>query len=194
MVPFLVHPKNNNYFGKEDFNDRKFTMGLWNLLKNISDPETAQCLWKVLKNIGNAEATRESMRYSYKKHLRGAIEGKISMEGLTAHQVALWGALGERYEIKGFKINTSNIMQTLSNQQMVLAELLPFLYLSEDESREALVEYVIYKEYPKDAKVSWLTNIVQKGHKITREKDDLYEEMMKLSKTKEFAWLLLLSK
>jgi len=167
-------------------------MGLLDLLKNISDPESARSLWKILKNFGNAEGQRESMRYSYEKHLKGALKGKISIDGLRPHQVALWGALAERYEIDGFKVNTANFFQTISNQQMVLAELLPFLYLHEDEAREALVEYVVYKEYPKDARISWLTNVVQKGHKITKEKDDLYDEMMKVSKGMGVAWLSLL--
>ena len=167
-------------------------MGLGDILKNLSNPESARSLWKVLKNLGNAEGQRESMKYSYEKHLKGALKGKISIDGLTPHQVALWGALAERYEISGIKVNTKNFFQTISNQQMVLAELLPFLYLPEDEAREALVEYVIYKEYTKDAKVSWLKNVVQKGNKITKEKDDLYDEMMKTSKVIGVAWLSLL--
>ena len=119
-------------------------MGLWNLLKNLRDPESARSLWKVLKSLGSAGGTRESMRFSYQKHFKGAVKGKISIEGLTPHQVALWCALAERYEIDGFKVNTANFFQDIFNQQTVLAELTPFLYLPEDEAREALVEYVIY--------------------------------------------------
>lgn len=169
-------------------------MGFFNLLKNMKDPECAQSLWKILKNFGTSEATRESMRYSYSKHFKGALKGEISIEGLTPHQVALWGALVERYEIngiKGFKVDATNFFQGIYKQQTVLAELIPFLYLPEDEGRESLVEYVIYKECPKDARISWLTNIVQKGIKITEEKDDLYDEMIERARTLGFAWLLL---
>jgi hypothetical protein len=167
-------------------------MGLWNLLKNMSDPESARSFWKVLKKLGSTEAIRESVRFSYDKHFKGAVKSKISIEGLTPHQVALWCVLAERYEIDGFKVNTANFFQDIFNQQTVLAELTPFLYLPEDEAREALVEYVIYKEYPKDANISWLTNVVQKGHKITKEKDDLYDEMMKRAKVIGVAWLSLM--
>jgi len=170
-------------------------MGLWNLLKNLREPGSAQSLWKILKSLGSAEGTRESMRFSYQKHFKGAVKGKISIEGLTPHQVALWCALAERYEIggfKGFKVDTANFFQGVFNQQTVLAELIPFLYLPEDEAREALVEYVIYKEYPKDANISWLTNVVQKGHKITKEKDDLYDKMMERAKVIGVAWLSLM--
>lgn len=170
-------------------------MGLFNLLKNLKDPESARSLWKILKNLGTSESTRESMRFSYDKHFKGAIKGEISIEGLTPHQVALWGALVERYEIngfKGFKVDTTNFFQGIYKQQTVLAELVPFLYLPENEGREALVEYIIYKEYPKDARISWLTTVVKKGHKITKEKDDLYDEMMERAKVIGFTWLSLL--
>ena len=35
--------------------------------------------------------------------------------------------------------------------------------VDEDVASEAVAEYVVYKEMPKDARISWLTTIVQQG-------------------------------
>lgn len=74
------------------------------------------------------------------------------------------------------------------------AELLPFLYLDKQTGREALAEYVVYKEMPKDAKISWLETVVQRGCELAKSKNGkkAYNAWMPVAKTNRAVWLLLL--
>jgi len=69
----------------------------------------------------------------------------------------------------------------------------PFLYLKQDIAREAAAEYVVYKEMPKDARISWLTTIVQQGCQIGKDKNqDEYNALMEMAEGAGVVWLLLL--
>ena len=59
--------------------------------------------------------------------------------------------------------------------------------------REALAEYVVYKEMPKDAKIAWLETVVQKGCDLAKSKRDkkAYDAWMPVAKTNGVVWLLL---
>jgi hypothetical protein len=97
--------------------------------------------WYLMKNRNNAEGIREAMRMSYDKHLNLAIEGKMhSFTPTPPEWLPLYGALSTRYVVRGVPID--NVIA----EQLIWADLLPFLYLEQDIAREALAEYVVYKE------------------------------------------------
>jgi hypothetical protein len=142
--------------------------------------------WHQLKNINNAEGIRETMRMSYDKHLKLAQNGKIPLNGETPHRTALYGALGSRFRVSGVPVD--NVIA----EALIWADLMPFLYLDSDIGREALAEYVVYKEMPKDAKISWLTTLVQKGCQIAQNNHEEYNMLITIAKTNGAVWLLLL--
>ena len=116
--------------------------------------------WHQLRNLNNAEGIRESMRMSYDKHLKLATEGRIRfLTPTTPHRTALYDAMGTRYMASGVPIDNATA------EMLIWADLLPFLYLDERMAREALAEYVVYKEMPKDARISWLTALVISSRK-----------------------------
>ena len=101
-------------------------------------------------------------------------------------QFALYGALSTRYQASGVPINTIT-------ERLIWTDLLPFLYVDEDVASEAVAEYVVYKEMPKDARISWLTTIVQQGCQIGKDKNqDEYNALMETAKANGVVWLLLL--
>lgn len=105
---------------------------------------------KLLLNAGNAEGCREAMRMSYKKHLRGARQGMVSDADTSPHYAGLYGALASRYKV----------LRMPMMEVVIWAELVPFLLMRETEAVEALAEYVVYKERPSEAKVSWLKKLI----------------------------------
>jgi hypothetical protein len=142
--------------------------------------------WHKLKNINNAEGIRESMRMSYDKHFRLAIEGKIPLNRGTPHQTALYGALGSRYLVRGVPVDS------VIAEALIWTDLLPFFYLDQHTAREALAEYVVYKEMPKDANISWLTTLVQKGCQVGKDNhQEEYDTFMTVAKANGVVWLLL---
>lgn len=142
--------------------------------------------WHQFKNINNAEGIRETMRMSYDKHLKLTMKGKMPLSaGTTPHSVALYGALGSRFRVSGIPVNN------FIAEALIWADLLPFLYLDSEIAREALAEYVVYKEMPKDAKISWLTTIVQKGCQAGKDNHEEYDTFMTVAKANGAVWLLL---
>src|SRR6056297_2597627 len=79
---------------------------------------------------------RKSMKKSYLKHVNLCTNGKI--EGDSPHYCGLYGALFSRNFVAG--LNT--------NEAAVVAELLPFFYMDETESIDALSDYAVYRELP----------------------------------------------
>lgn len=137
-------------------------------------------------NLNNAEGIREAMRWSYEKHHELAVKSGLSPVGSEQQQFALYGALSTRFQASGVPINTIT-------ERLIWADLLPFLYLEQDIAREAVAEYVVYKEMPKDARISWLTTIVQQGCQIGKDKNqDEYSELMETAEANGAVWLLLL--
>jgi hypothetical protein len=108
---------------------------------------------KMLLNVNTAEATRESMRMSYKKHQKRAARGMIPDDGTTPHQFGLFGALYTRYMTAGISKDAAEIWVELS----------PFLLMEEPDGLEALCEYVVYQERPSEAKTSWLKYAVSES-------------------------------
>jgi hypothetical protein len=141
--------------------------------------------WHKLKNINNAEGIRESMRMSYDKHFKLAMNSKISLNSGTPHQAALYGALGSRFLVSGVPVDNA------VTEMLIWADLLPFIYLDQHIAREALAEYVVYKEMPKDAKISWLTTVVQKGCQVGMDNHQEYDTFMTVAKANGAVWLLL---
>jgi hypothetical protein len=139
--------------------------------------------WHKLKNINNAEGIRESMRMSYDKHFKLAMNGKIPG---TPHQAALYGALASRFLVSGVPVDNA------ITEMLIWADLLPFMYLDQHIAREALAEYVVWKEMPKDAKISWLTTVVQKGCQVGKDNhQEEYDAFMITAKINGAVWLLL---
>jgi len=138
-------------------------------------------------DLDDAEGIRDAMRWSYEKHHELAVETGLSPAGREPWQLALYGALSTRYLASGIPVDNS-IAECL-----IWADLLPFLYLEQDIAREALAEYVVYKEMPRDARISWLTTLVQQGCKIGKDKNpDEYSALLETAEADGVAWLLLL--
>jgi len=149
--------------------------------------------WDLLKNRNNAEGIREVMRWSYDKHYELVVKiglaqaaSKVSGDTLseTTQYFALFNTLESRCLARG--------VPTENAEKLIWAELLPFLYLDENMAREALAEYVVYKEMPKDANISWLETVVQKGCELTKSKKiKVYNAWMPVAKAGGAVWLLL---
>jgi len=146
----------------------------------------------LLNNINNAEGIREAMRLSYNNNLNLVVEiglvqaaSKVSGDTLseTRRYFALFNTLESRYLASG--VSTEN------TEKLIWAELLPFLYLDEETACEALAEYVVYKEMPKDAKIPWLEGIVQRGYELVKNRK-AYNAWMPVAKSNGAIWLLLL--
>lgn len=151
-------------------------------------------LWNLVKNINNPEGIREAMRRSYDKNFELADKSglaqtasKVSGDSLkeTTRCFALFGALEARYLVSG--------VPTEIAEKLIWAELLPFLYLDKATGREALAEYVVYKEMPADANISWIETVVQRGYELAKSKKDkkAYNAWMPVAKTNGVVWLLL---
>ena len=163
--------------------------------------------WDFLKNINNADGIREAMCRSYdanyelaeREELGGDYGFTEPMEVTQAERdaadesviemirfFALFRALEARFLVSG--------VPTEIAEKLVWAELLPFLYLDKATGRKALSEYVVYKEMPADANVSWLETVVQKGYKLAKSKEDrtAYDTWMPEAKANEAVWLFLL--
>jgi hypothetical protein len=102
------------------------------------------------KLFGGADGCREAMRESYEKHVRLAQQGQIGA-GDSPHACGLYGALGTRYIVRG----------TPKPEVFLWSELAPFLAMREDIGLKALLEYVLYQEYPPgNADVAWLRQAI----------------------------------
>ncbi len=116
-----------------------------------------------LRTLGSAAGTREAMRKSYYRH-RAKFEtapDKVPPD-TSHHEAAMYGALATRYRASGSSAEDVEEMEVF-----IWCELVPFLELETDEAVEALAEYVVWKETPVEARVSWLRSRVQKGAAVT---------------------------
>ncbi len=107
---------------------------------------------KKILNLNNAKGTIESMKDSYDKHFLAAQKGEIPIpNGMTPHIAGLYGALSTRY-----------IVAKISRLETVLwAVLTPFILMSKKESVEALAEYIVCVEDPKDRqREKWLKELI----------------------------------
>ena len=107
---------------------------------------------KLLFNAISPEGGREAMRASYKKHVHLAHQRGMS----NAHQAGLYGALATRYRVRWQE-------SSKPTETEIWIELIPFLIMDEEDSVEVLVEYVLYKEWPEEAKISWLKDRINKA-------------------------------
>jgi len=121
---------------------------------------------KLFLNVNNAEGCREAMFFSYKKHLKPSNRTEDLKGSMPLHHVALYGALGSRYRRRRITITELDIW----------AELVPFLLMSEREAPEALAEYVVYQERPREARTFWLKVLINDSLR----KIESFEESMKI--------------
>jgi len=104
----------------------------------------------ILKKLfGGADGIRETMCDAYEKNLRRAEDGEIPLIE-TPHSHGLYGALSTRY-----KARLKSVPEVV-----IWFELCPFLLMKKNEAVEALAEYVVYKERPSNARVTWLKELV----------------------------------
>lgn len=88
-------------------------------------------------------------------HYNAAQSGKISAPDTSAAQSSLYGALAAWYVAAGVK----------RPEQIIWAELVPFLGLSERDGRDYLAEYIVYRERHEEARVEALRKKVNAGLK-----------------------------
>lgn len=102
---------------------------------------------KLVLNSNNYKGCKEATLISYHKHVREAKDGFIPIKGAfdytSYHQVGLFGAIWSRYRIRGFH---KEYLSSLENQFNIWAELFPFLKMPEEDSVDALLEYVLFQE------------------------------------------------
>ena len=131
------------------------------------------------KLFGGADGCREAMRESYHKHVQIAREGRIPTTD-PPHTVGLYGSLGSRYRARGTPIV----------EAVMWGELAPFLAMREVEAVEALAEYIVYQERPRDARVPWLKNLVNSS--LLSCKDSSRVAMAAVGFINQVAWCSLL--
>jgi hypothetical protein len=104
---------------------------------------------KLLLTANRPEGLREAMRISYKRaRSRAEKSGASSAE---AHEIGLRGALSSRLVVNGFP----------PVPEFVEPQLLPFLVIEDARvSVEALAEYCLLMERPKDARKDWLSTVL----------------------------------
>ncbi|GJM17091.1 MAG: hypothetical protein DHS20C13_24180 [Thermodesulfobacteriota bacterium] len=111
-------------------------------------------LFNFLKNINKLEGARIIARRDYDAYLKKALRGEFPNDD-PPHFMALYGALGNFKQRNKLPIVEANMW----------IELTPFLAMSENDSIEALVEYIVYldrhrfpDEYPNIKPLSSLIN------------------------------------
>lgn len=123
-------------------------MGIFSFLKGMSA-------------LGSAEGTRNAMIQSYRKH-KNMVESRPEgiPPGTSVHEAALYGALATRYRTAGIKKEAIHRMETF-----LWLELLPFTHLPEQTGRDALAEYIVWKEVESrtQARLDWLRESIKKG-------------------------------
>lgn len=130
--------------------------------------------------VDEAESIRGTMKKTYDNHRRKAELGELSAPDSKPHELALYGALATRYQSAGMD----------PPEIIVWQELAPFLGLSDDEARDSLAEYVVYRERPIDAKVRVLAEKIGQG--ITA-LDATARTMAAMAVQQKVAWGQLLS-
>lgn len=136
-----------------------------------------------LSNLFNSVGIRKAMRGSYEKHIHQIVNGVISVpDGTTIHQAALFGALGSRYRVR---------LKSFS-EMGIWVELSPFMLMSEEDAIDALIEYVVYQERPKEANISWLSEIINDVLRKTHPSEDSPVAMASMAVINRVAWYSLL--
>jgi hypothetical protein len=144
---------------------------------------------KALRVFGTPEGCRESTRLSYIKHLRGARQGKGPKDELH-HHVALYGALGSWYTVRGLRVHEASLW----------GELAPFLLLPDSMACEALAEYSVYLEDREgrylgsgQAKVAWLADLISGALRVAPIADESPRTMALVGVLNRVAWYDLLA-
>ena len=124
------------------------------------------------------DSLRDAVRSSYNEHRL-----QSSLPAVTPpHRAGLHDALRARYTARG---------QTI-NEMYLWAELTPFLLMTEKTACEALAEYIVYKETPSRARVSWLRQILSTSLRLPALSKDSPRNMASLAMLKNVAWCNLL--
>lgn len=110
-----------------------------------------------LKNVNKAEGSRMLTRRTYNAYFDKAKRGEFHTND-SPHYMGLYGALG----------NWKNANRQSVNEMQMWVELAPFLVMNEEDSVEALAEYIVfmdrhkYDEYPRiDMLTSKLNNALK---------------------------------
>lgn len=141
---------------------------------------------RMLLNINSADGVRESMKDSYSKHVRAAQNGTIPLaEGVTYHIAGLYGALSTRYM-------SAKIPRL---EPLIWSELVPFILMPEQESPEALAEYVVCAENWKGQyKKEWLQKLINSALRKIATADPNYRALVSATmlQPNEIYWINLL--
>ena len=129
--------------------------------------------------IFGAEGIRDAIRKSYEKHYELAQQGKLPTSADDPHYAGLFGALGSRYRLQG-----------KYSEQMVFLEVIPFWRLDHSTGKEAIAEYVVYMESPRDARRDWLSSQIKEGlRKLASEKGDTSDGILMVAQVAGVKWL-----
>jgi hypothetical protein len=135
-------------------------------------------LLEMLYRFLHYDDLRDAVRNSYSEYCLHS-----SLPAATPpHRAGLHDALRARYTARG---------QTI-NEMYLWAELTPFLLMTEKTACEALAEYIVYKETPSRARVSWLRQIISTSLRLPALSKDSPRTMASLAMIKNVAWCNLL--
>ena len=135
-------------------------------------------LLQMLYRFLHYDSLRGTVRRSYNEYRLHS-----SLPATTPpHRAGLHDALRARYTVHG---------QTI-NEMYLWAELTPFLLMTEKTACEALAEYIVYKETPSRARVSWLRQILSTSLRLPALSKDSPRNMASLAMLKNVAWCNLL--
>jgi hypothetical protein len=133
---------------------------------------------KMMMNANNAEGIREAMRITYKKATGSNMLHDIE---LKRHQIGMMLTLKTRNMTYG----------TNESDEEIMVELAPFnLIDSQEKSLDALIEYVVYKEKPIEARVEGLKRILCLSIKNSNNSD--YLKIASIGLATKKAWFDLL--
>jgi hypothetical protein len=135
-------------------------------------------LLQMLYRFLHYDSLRDAVRRSYNEHRL-----QSSLPVVTPpHRAGLHDALRARYTARG----------QIINEMYLWAELTPFLLMTEKTACEALAEYIVYKETPSRARVSWLRQIISTSLRLPALSKDSPRTMASLAMIKNVAWCNLL--
>ncbi|MGE0825430.1 MAG: hypothetical protein AB7G75_27815 [Candidatus Binatia bacterium] len=129
-------------------------------------------------NVPPSANIRAVMRQAYLEHRQGS----SLPAGTPPHRAGLHGALGVYYRSRGLPVRELSLW----------AELTPFLLMTEEVGSEALIEYVLFLESPKEARVPWLLSTISTVLRRPAPSQDSQRVMAPLALLKNVAWCQLL--
>ena len=121
------------------------------------------------------QGIRDAISKSYQKHLRLAKQ-QGTPPGTSVHEVGMYGALATRYMAGGER----------ADEMIIWVELTPFLQLEPNKGLEALAEYVVLKESPKDADKELVTKALETGLPRVSQEDLI--EILSVARAKGVRW------